>query len=271
TDLVDTQESWFLDYNVQQGDTVINRSNSSSSNINWGQVATIDEKGEVLEMELRNTGAGTNTDWHYEADYNDGDEYEVVLSEPVKGISVTGTANYWPVTRRFEAPALDQNQAAVLAARILDAYEGPVYQQSIAVGSRYVTGANGGRFPLWRLLVKPSIVRVQDDTSGIYKDTFDLYGANGAYIVAASYNHDQGTISLTPNTFADTLGALLQRAGVIDGRVIEDVMRPAPGEGVHGGGHGHGRRGGTAGQPGADFWRDPVSQMPPEIRNNRRL
>lgn len=268
--LIDTQENWFTDYNVQPGDTVINRDFSTSANINYGFVEEVGASS--ITAPLTNSGSGTNTDWHYAVSYAGGDDYEIVLGEPTKGISVTGTANYWAVTRRYDAPALDQTQAAVLAARILEAYEGPVYQQSIAIGSRYITAANGGRFPLWRLLVKPSIVRVQDDTAGIYEDTFDLYSTHGAYIVAASYNHDQGTISLTPNTFADTLGALLQRAGVIDGRVIEDVIRPAPGEGGHGGhGHGRGSRGGPAGQPGGDFWRDPVSQMPPEIRNNRRL
>ena len=199
---------------VTVGDMATDLTRSAGGAPVYMYVAGISEDGHTL------TG-GSGYNWYTGAV---GHDYSIKLQQ-LGNVTVTasGTTNLWSsVGQIFEAPELDQTQASQLAAELAATYSNPVYQEPFTIGGRFVRDTNGGRWPLWSLLRKPGYMvqldRYEYDTSG---NEIDIINRRGLFTSALDYNHDERTITVTPNEPSDRLDVRLQAFGIVDGQTIE--------------------------------------------------
>ena len=199
---------------VTVGDMATDLTRSAGGAPVYMYVAGISEDGHTL------TG-GSGYNWYTGAV---GHDYRIKLQQ-LGNVTVTasGTTNLWSsVGQIFEAPELDQTQASQLAAELAATYSNPVYQEPFTIGGRFVRDTNGGRWPLWSLLRKPGYMvqldRYEYDTSG---NEIDIINRRGLFTSALDYNHDERTITVTPNEPSDRLDVRLQAFGIVDGQTIE--------------------------------------------------
>ena len=228
---------------VTVGDMATDLTRSAGGAPVYMYVAGMSEDGHTL------TG-GSGYNWYTGAA---GHDYSIKLQEPGRvTATATGTTNLWSsVGKVVEAPELNQTQAAQLAEELAATYANPVYQEPFTIGGRYIRDRNGGKWPLWRLLHKPGYM-VLTDRYEYANDTnqIDIPNRRGLYTSAVDYNHDERTLTVTPNEPSDRLDVRLQSFGIVDGQTIESG------------------RGDDAAPPYGDrliFWH-PIDEDPEQIR-----
>lgn len=234
-DLVDSTAP-FLAAGVKSGDVVVNKTKSiSMAQKIWCYVATVNEDGDTCGTRL-NEGQG----------WSSGDAYDIEMQDATAISSpVSAAASYWDVeTEIVEAPAMNTAQAAQFAARLVNTFSKPIRQQPITIGGPYLTGAAGGRWPLWYALRRPCRIRVQDEEDSRASLTFSLGSNHGLFSVSVDYDHDQRLLRVTPNSASDRLDKLLQLAGVVHGQTVDAGHRK----------HGHGQV--VVGPGGIPWWLD---------------
>jgi len=124
-------------------------------------------------------------------------------------------ANYWINIGRHEKPELNATQAAQYRDAYLAQYANPAQLASFTIGSGMVRDGVGNRMPVWRMLINPGIIRINDlfADGAVLANTID--GRQSFRIVALDYDHNQRSMRVTPDTLNEArLDVLLQRAGM---------------------------------------------------------
>jgi hypothetical protein len=118
---------------------------------------------------------------------------------------------------------LNLTQAQQYRDAILEQYKNPAQLAAFAVGGGYIRSANGTRVPVWRMLVNPGIIRVNDlfADGAVFSNTID--GRQSFRIVALDYDHNRRSMRVTPDTQNEArLDVVLHRGGIMGiGQMID--------------------------------------------------
>lgn len=143
----------------------------------------------------------------------------------------TSQAAFWKREFRSVQTQLNQTQAEAFRDLTLGLFKDPVQQTSFVIGSGKVQDQFGAVYPIWRLLINPDKIRVNDlfPISGIE----DLTGNSSSVfrIIALDYNHDQRSMTVTPDNVNGSarLDVILQQAGIDIGQIIDKPVLPKVG------------------------------------------
>lgn len=175
-----------------------------------------------------------------------GDDYSITLERAAyQSAQASGTAytDLWTsVAAPYEFPELNSTQAAQLAGEMVQDLSNPILQQPFTIAGGHVRDVNGGYWPVWALLRRPSYIRVVDSAISNNADNIDLIERLGMFTTALDYSHDDRTMTVTPTQPSDRLDVRLQSAGILPGQGIEPAHR-------------------GLGWPewGSDFWAGPLT------------
>lgn len=163
-------------------------------------------------------------------DWDNGDVYAIHLKQPAT-VTVSDTASLWTAEAVLDGTGLSKQQATQLANNYLSVYSKPVFQDSFSIGSPMIRHRSGGRWPLWYLLVQPTMVHVRGwDEMALFGQT--AWNSNeGVWTTAVDFDYDRMTASVTPNLPPDTLADRLADAGIIGGTKPHAPHRGATGAG----------------------------------------
>ena len=150
----------------------------------------------------------------------------VKRTDPLKATTATtdttSQTTYW--TRYYAEERTDMNatQAAQYQALRQNAYAYPSQQTRFTIGSRWIR-LNGTRVPVWRLLINPGLIVIDDlfADSGTIDETLD--GKNVFRIVALDYDYAGNTMTVTPDSLDGDarIDVFMQRLGFSVGQIIE--------------------------------------------------
>ena len=222
--LVDTTTN-FVEVGVNPGDMVTNITQTISSGDWMGAevagIGTTTNPNDTLTMRLSQGGSWAISD-----------EYSIKLNEPMYLNTPANNANadlWTSVGEPFEAMELNATQAAQYAAELVSDLSNPIYQEPFTIGAPNIRDINGGRWPVWAMLRKPSYVRIVDQDISDNPLNIDLIGRIGLFTTALDYNHDERVLSVTPTQPSDRLDVRLQQAGILSGQTIESTRGSAHG------------------------------------------
>jgi hypothetical protein len=123
--------------------------------------------------------------------------------------------NYWTDTAIYSKPELNQTQAEQYRDALLAQYKDPAQLASFTIGSGYIRNYAGSRLPVWRMLINPGIIRINDLFADGATFTNSIDGLQSFRIVAMDYDHNGRSMRVTPDTLNEArLDVLLQRAGI---------------------------------------------------------
>lgn len=169
---------------------------------------------------------GSGYNWYDEE--GTGHDYVIRLNKlgTITASATAASANLWDnVGVPFEAPELNQTQAQQKAQELLASLSSPIYQQPFTIGAPGIKdGKLGGVYPLWRLLYRPSylsIIGAGPEDVGLAVNGIDLASRQGFYAVAADYNGDDGTVTITPNEPFPRLDVALKQLGITNGETVD--------------------------------------------------
>jgi len=148
--------------------------------------------------------------------WNNGDVYAIHLKQPAT-LTVSDTASLWTAEAILDGEGLSKQQATQLANNYLANYSNPVFQDAFSIGSPMIRHRSGGQWPLWYLLVQPTMVRVRGwDEKALFGQT--AWNSNeGLWTTAVDFDYDRMTATVTPNLPPDRLDDRLANAGIIGG------------------------------------------------------
>jgi hypothetical protein len=124
-------------------------------------------------------------------------------------------SDYWLNTAYYSKPDLNNTQAEQYGNAILAQYGNPAQLSSFTIGSGYVRNGAGSRLPVWRMLINPGIIRINDLFADGETFSNSIDGRQSFRIVGLDYDHTRRSMRVTPDTLNEArLDVLLQRAGI---------------------------------------------------------
>jgi hypothetical protein len=142
----------------------------------------------------------------------------VKRSEPTPTAAATDSTSsndYWSVTNYQLKSDLNQTQAEQYRSALLAQYKDPAQLTSFTIGSGYVRNYAGSRLPVWRMLINPGIIRINDLFADGETFSNSIDGRQSFRIVGLDYDHTRRSMRVTPDTLNEArLDVLLQRAGI---------------------------------------------------------
>jgi hypothetical protein len=150
---------------------------------------------------------------------------QVKRTDPVKTSDesdATSVSRYWgrgygEIKRDF-----DQTQAEQWRGALLAEYKDPTQESSFTIGPGVVRNAYGAKYPIWRMLERPSYLRVN---AGLF-DT-QVFGASRNretvfFVTALDYDHSSRTMRVVPDAKSGDrrLDVILQRLGAQTGQIV---------------------------------------------------
>lgn len=165
-----------------------------------------------------------------------------INSNLVAKLSPTGTttgtdtdsqARYWLRELRDVQTNLNQTQANALRDLLLSIRATPTQQTSFVVSSGMVQDANGARYPVWRMLINPGKIRLNDIFPVSSIADLEENSESVFRIVALDYNHDQRSMTVTPDNTKGSarLDVILQQAGIEIAQIVDKPTKPPTGAG----------------------------------------
>jgi len=150
----------------------------------------------------------------------------VKRSMPLKAITaVTDSASqsaYWTRYYREAKSEMDSTQAAQYGALRQAAYSSYAQQASFSIGTRYIY-AGRTKIPVWRLLINPGLLIIDDlfANENVLDATLD--GANVFRPVALDYDHATPSMRVTPDSLDgdSRVDVYMQRLGFEVGQMIQ--------------------------------------------------
>ena len=135
----------------------------------------------------------------------------------------TSQGNYWQRQRHEVLEELDQTQDSQYEDILLNTYKNPVQQAAFTIGSRTIKEISGPEYPLWRMLINPGWIRVNDLFPAASLATLSLDALRVFRIVALDYDHTSRTMRVVPDNIEgdSRLDVILQRAGFGIGQIVQ--------------------------------------------------
>jgi len=212
--LIDTSKN-FLEEGVQVQDMATNLTTDSSA---WvAGISTTTNPNDTLAV--------VGVDFGGNPEYSIRFSYDRRVYQSAQASGTAYTDLWTSVAAPYEFPELNSTQAAQLAGEMVADLSNPILQQPFTIGSGYVRDVNGGYWPVWALLRRPSYIRLVDSAISNNADNIDLIERLGMFTTALDYSHDDRTLTVTPTQPSDRLDVRLQSAGILPGQTIEPVHR----------------------------------------------
>lgn len=127
----------------------------------------------------------------------------------------TSQNTYWTRQARVIRRELNLTQAQQYRDALLAQYKNAAQLTSFTIGSGYVKNTNGSRLPVWRMLINPGLVRINDlfADGTVFSNSID--GRQSFRVVALDYDHNRRSMQVTPDTLNEArLDVILQRGGM---------------------------------------------------------
>jgi hypothetical protein len=134
----------------------------------------------------------------------------------------TSQSDYWTREYRERRSDMEQTQAEAYRDLYLEAYANPVQKSGFTISSGYVRDKVGAKIPVWRMLINPGKVRIND----LFPEnnfTDHLNRLDSFRIVGLDYDHSRRSMRVTPDAFDgdNRIDVLLQQAGFNVGQMVQ--------------------------------------------------
>lgn len=213
--MIDTTKN-FLELGVQPRDLITNLDSNLSAWI--AAINTTTNPNDTLAVVGIDFGTPANPDYSISLE-------KLAYASATQATGDAYTDLWTSVAAPYEFQQLNSTQAAQLAGEMVADLSNPILQQPFTIAGGHVRDVNGGYWPVWALLRRPSYIRITDNGISNNADNIDLIERVGMFTTALDYSHDDRTMTVTPTQPSDRLDVRLQSAGILPGQGVEPVHR----------------------------------------------
>ena len=138
----------------------------------------------------------------------------------------TSQADYWASVIRDVQRGMDATQAAQYQQAYSDRFANPVPQAAFTIGAGRIKDGNGARWPLWRMLINPGYIRINDLFPGLGLFAVTVDNLTTFRITALDYDYKSNTMRVTPDNTDQRIDVILGQVAAGVGQIIsrEDAV-----------------------------------------------